>query len=171
MRRKSRKSLIWTSILLPALLLGAAIHAALGAECAAYPPSPSGKILVTRPNIVWRVVPKGEAHITKVTLSINDKDVPAQFDPVKSAVMAQPDEDLKPGTYTVKCTLYFSDDCTIDQEWSFVVADGAVAAMPAASADQQEALDVLNDIRKFISLPPFAVNTSLCAAARITPST
>ncbi|BDI28336.1 hypothetical protein CCAX7_003870 [Capsulimonas corticalis] len=145
--------------------MGAVAHAAFGAECAAYPPSPSGKILVTHPNIVWRVVPKGEAHITKVTLSLNDKEVSAQFDAAKSAVTAQPDSDLTPGSYTVKCTLYFSDDCTIDQEWSFVVAEGAVASMPAATSDQKDALAVVNDIRQFISLPAFALNASLCGAA------
>lgn len=163
--RISRKSLIGSSIVLSALLLDAFAPAAMGAECAAYPPSPSGKILISHPSIVWRVVPKGEAKITKVTLSINDKDVSAQFDLGKSAVLAQPEADLKPGPYTVKCTLYFSDDCTIDQEWSFVVAEGAVSSMPAATADQQEALSVVNDIRKFISLPPFVLNASLCAAA------
>jgi len=139
--------------------------AASAASYTAYAPMPSGTVLVTRPCLTWRVMPTGGCHITHATVTLNDIDIPATYNTDKATMSAEPGKSLTPGTYQVKCRLYFDDTCTIDQQWSFMIAKDAIELLPEPNAAQHAVLDSVNKQRRSMGLPALQLDPHLCAAA------
>ena len=53
----------------------------------------------------------------------------------------------------------------LERDWRFVIAGGALVALPDPDHEPQRALDTVNQYRRIMGLPDMRLNTALCASA------
>lgn len=153
------------SVTVAALLLASLPLETRALEYSAHAPAPTGMVRIARPTIIWRVRPGAHTFVTRMSLTLNGKTVPAVYSPSERAVVYACVRPLAPGPHVVRCRVVFNDDWVVDRDWQFTVADDALEQLPVPNLEQQGALQVANGYRRVLALPPFQPDPRLCAAA------
>lgn len=148
-------------------LLGS-LGSAGGAEFYSTEPGPAGVVRVARPTLVWRIFPTPGTIVSAGLMSINEIVVQPAYSAEWGALYFTPPEPLPPGPYQVRCRVKVEDRQLIaekETEWSFRVAEDAVASLPPPSTSQREALEAANALRRKLSLPLLSLDVRLCASS------
>ncbi len=148
-------------LLLLVLLRGSSISPAT--TVFAGEPRPSGPIKVARPTIFWRVWP----GVRSGSIVLDGKRVSALYEPGQRAVVYNPPAPLAPGDHRVRCEVSVGSqgERTV-REWSFVVSDDAIDALPATvTAPEAAALRQANLLRARHGLGSLEFDGALQAAA------
>jgi len=164
-RRRSPRN--FKSLLLGTALL-AVLSSAQGAGYYSTAPGPTVTMQVGRPTLVWRIFPEVDSAVLDAAMTINDVLVQPGFSREWGALTFTPAQPLPPGPYVVRCRVQVGNAraaVTQEKEWSFRVAENAVLSLPALNAQQREALDTANGLRRKLGLPLFRSDLRLCASS------
>lgn len=133
-------------------------------------PRPAGNVRIARPTLTWRVWASdgSSAKVTKATLMLNGRSVPAVYDAARRALIHEPPQPLERGqVYTAQAQVVFSRKFAVSREWKFTIAPDAVDELPTTlDPYQTNALAAANEIRRSLNLPPFRPDAALNAAAQ-----
>ena len=136
-------------------------------EFSTFDPCPTGKLVVARPTVAWKVIPHGNAHVTGVTLLINNKAVAnAEYIADKQAVWYTPATCFAPGKYSVHCEVTLDKEYPVEKDWQFTVAANAAPAPAEPNSEQLQTFETINTVRRELGLPPVTMDSRLCAAAK-----
>jgi hypothetical protein len=127
------------------------------------PPSPRGRVFSATPELLWPAFPSGERQVTRVTLQVGTRELPARFE-AKRGVVGKPETALPTGEHEAKAEIFFDDGWHATIRWRFTVAPKPASA-PAPQVQASEMLTQVNEIRRSASLPPMLLDPRLCWAA------
>lgn len=128
------------------------------------PPFPAGTVGYARPMIGIRIVTTGGDAVARATVTVDGVAYAARQD--GSLVFVQPDQPLAPGRHRASVRVEFAGPYyPLEQSWTFVVVDGALAELPAPTPLQQAVLQEVNRYRALADLRPLALDRRLNAAA------
>lgn len=136
-----------------------------------HPPTPSGTIGVSRPQIAQKLDLQPGDRIAYAEMWLDGKRVYPKWD-AAGMVSYQPAKPLEPGLHEVQLTVRVipaDPDAFYDplqSSFSFTVAAGAVADLPAPGPEELRALDRVNQYRALAGLAPLVYDPRLAAAAR-----
>ncbi len=158
-------------------------------------PSPRGLMQTPTPTVSWKVAPPGDARVTFVSMTLNDKRVQASYEEKEQVISYTPSDPLAPGLYNVHCEVVADDGGSVEREWQFRVAPGAiqteravsvgatikapsliVARAPSAASAVAPGLagpggtvgrlvEAVNALRRPLNLPPVSYDARLSKAA------
>ncbi len=164
MNRKKQLFIIYIITLLCAMGMGAAAY---GNENIGYlPPQPKDiRVMVSKPTISLPIFLNNNV-IQSIEMKLNGSVVAAKYDERLQAIVHIPKESLRAGSYKVDLAVAFKGwTKTFNQSWQFSVSENAVAVLPAATEEQKQVLEYVNQYRKFMGLQELRLNDSLNAAA------
>jgi hypothetical protein len=127
-------------------------------------PRPLGKLFDERPIITWQMEARRPRTITKFRLMIDGQSIPARYDQKTKAIIGTPERSLSIGEHKVHCEVWFDDDAGADMRWSFVRIAPPLPAPPVSMA-QIEVFQLLNRLRRSLSLAELSLDPYLCHAA------
>lgn len=122
---------------------------------------PKGKLIVSRPTLMWEIWSTGPDRIVGTTALVDGKPVRAQYDSVLKRVEASPAAPFSAGKHEVEFTVLFSDGGTVKKDWSFEIAANAHDSLPEPSAEQLRAFAWTNTVRKSMGLPECVLDSRL----------
>ena len=130
-----------------------------------FDPAPTGVVVIARPCMLWRIVPRDDARVTRVRLSLNGVTVPAVYDVPLHSVAYMPPTALKAGAYAVVCRVTINRRFDIDRSWNFQISVAASDSTALPTIEQGRWHDEINTIRRALNLPDAVLDRRLCAAA------
>ncbi|MEI7026908.1 stalk domain-containing protein [Paenibacillus sp. y28] len=126
---------------------------------------PDNLVGITKPAITLLFDTDMKRSPTHFSMSLNGENVQAVYDNKKGTFEYTPDQDLLPGTYTVRMSISYSGYQPIEHSWTFTVAADAYKQFPAPGTEQIKGLAVINDYREIHQLPSLNLNDQLNAIA------
>jgi uncharacterized protein YkwD len=134
-----------------------------------YPAGPQGPIGLTQPTISQQFFLGPGESITQVEMWLNGQKVEALWDAASSSVIYAPPNPVALGPHTVLLTVRAStlgyNFAPISSNFTFTVAEGAVARPPTAGSEELQALKWVNHLRAGAALPPLTYDERLGAAS------
>jgi uncharacterized protein YkwD len=131
------------------------------------PPSPSGELLVRRPEIVWHVWGTGGSSVTSVSMTVGGSKVGASYSEQRKAVVYRPAAPLRDGKHDVVCEVTLDGRFRAKQAWSVTVRAEAVEALPGPSDAAVEAKRAVESLRALHGLGPLQTCPELTASAAL----
>ncbi len=130
-----------------------------------YPPTPQGDIGVKKPTILWTIVGIHSQDIGKITMSIDNAEVAADFKDELNSVYYMPQDGLTEGEHSVSIIVILKDGVKISSPpFSFNVVEGAYDEIPDTPL-YHEVRDRINYYRRLVGITPAEINASLNLAA------
>ncbi len=125
---------------------------------------PRAVVRIQKPQLRWEVW-CDDSKVTSAEMTVDDKVVPARYDPTTRCLSYAPSTPLSVGPHHVECHIIVDDAVTFSRDWTTTIAPDAIETLPAAGADQVRALEIANALRRAGGLPEMVLDPRLCAAA------